>query len=164
MAPEYETFEGKMYAGVLDMSNKKRKGKIMFWLFAPENPTVKDSLLLWLNGGPGCTSFSGGNLFEMGPVVAAQNPAGQCCVDPNGSLRPNEYAWTKATAVLFIEQPVGVGFSFGGPEPKNEDEVSGDVYAFLVNFYHVFKEFADSKLAIFGESYAGIYGKPSGSR
>jgi carboxypeptidase C (cathepsin A) len=56
-----------------------------------------------------------------------------------------------------LEQPVGVGFSYGGPEPVNEDEVSGDVYAWLMNFYQVFEEYQNSPLYFFGESYAGMY-------
>lgn len=70
----------------------------------------------------------------------------------------NQYAWTNATSMLYIEQPVGTGFSTGDPPaPTNETDVAGDMYAFLQNFYKVFDQYAASRLYIFGESYAGMY-------
>jgi carboxypeptidase C (cathepsin A) len=74
----------------------------------------------------------------------------------NETLKYNKYAWTNTTAMLYIEQPVGTGFSTG-PEPLNETEVAADMYAFLQNFYAVFSNYASHQLYIFGESYAGMY-------
>jgi hypothetical protein len=51
--PAFGLFEGEMYAGLLPMDNGERNGDLMFWLFAPEEPSVTDSLVIWLNGGPG---------------------------------------------------------------------------------------------------------------
>jgi hypothetical protein len=51
--PAFGLFEGEMYAGLLPMDNGDRTGNLMFWLFAPEEPSITDSLVIWLNGGPG---------------------------------------------------------------------------------------------------------------
>jgi Serine carboxypeptidase len=156
LVPAFADFDGDMYAGLLPMNNgKNRHGKLMFWLFVPRHTANPNALTLWLNGGPGCTSFGAGLFLENSPVTVPPRPAGYCCLQENEPLQYNKYAWTNASALLYVEQPVGVGFSFGGPTPINEDELSGDVYAWLLNFYKVFDEFQTSQLYVFGESYAG---------
>lgn len=158
VVPAYAKFDGDMYAGTLPMDNGNgRRGEIMFWLFAPSKPAVRDTLVMWLNGGPGCSSFNAGVMMETAPVMIQTRDAGYCCLKTDEPLVYNPSAWTEATAMLYIEQPVGVGFSNGGPEPQDEDDVSGDVYAFLVNFYRVFDDFQPKRLFIVGESYAGMY-------
>ena len=58
-------FDGQMYAGLLPMDNGNRTGKIMFWLFEPAQQTFDNSMVMWLNGGPGCSSFNCGVLMEI---------------------------------------------------------------------------------------------------
>jgi carboxypeptidase C (cathepsin A) len=155
--PAFAKFEGKMYSGLLPMDNKNRHGKLQFWLFAPSNPTTSDTLTIWLNGGPGCSSFSGGVFIEIGPVTVPMNPAGYCCIEQNVPFVYNPNAWTQATHMLFVEQPIGVGFSYGEPPPQDEVDVARDFHAFLDNFYSVFTSYKPFDLYIFGESYAGMY-------
>jgi hypothetical protein len=95
--------------------------------------------------------------MEISPVTITPHIAGYCCQSAFEELQHNEYAWTHATHLLFVEQPVGVGFSQGHPPPVNEDDVSGDFATFLTNFYQVFTEYQDTSLWMFGESYAGMY-------
>ena len=67
--PAFGLFEGEMYAGLLPMDNGDRTGKLMFWLFAPEEPSITDSLVIWLNGGPGTylLIFNRGRLTKKRP-------------------------------------------------------------------------------------------------
>jgi carboxypeptidase C (cathepsin A) len=159
--PAFAEFEGEMYAGQLPMDHEDRSGggKFQFWLFAPHEPLAPKTLTIWLNGGPGCTSFSAGNFFEHGAVTIPLRPAGECCATPNEPLVPNPHSWTKATHMLYVEQPIGVGFSTPGtiPPPHNETDVAADFFAFLQNFYRVFEHYHDYELYVSGESYAGIY-------
>lgn len=52
--PAFALFPGEMYVGLLPFDHSyRRTGNLMIWLFAPEQPTVTDSLVVWFNGGPG---------------------------------------------------------------------------------------------------------------
>lgn len=149
--PAFGEFDGTMYAGRLPTDNQD--GKIMFWLY--ESPTVNDKLVIWLNGGPGCSSF-GGMLFENAPVTVPHYASGTLHSPSSPPLIANPYSWTKATSMLYVEQPAGTGFSTG-PMPHNETDVASDFYGFLNNFYNVFADMKKKDLVIFGESYAGMY-------
>ncbi len=59
--------------------------------------------------------------------------------------------------MLYVEHPWGTGFSRGEPEPATEIEASGDLYAFVQNFFLVFPDLAGRGLWVFGESYAGMF-------
>lgn len=69
--PAYALFEGQMFAGSLPMDNddgtNQRTGFLQFWLFVPDKPTAPDTMISWFNGGPGCSSFATGIMFENGP-------------------------------------------------------------------------------------------------
>ncbi len=69
---------------------------------AQNNPST-DPVTVWFNGGPGCSSLEG-YLYEHGPFHI--NPA-----DPS-QLYYNNYTWSKVSNVLYLEAPVGVGFSY----------------------------------------------------
>ncbi|KAG0736544.1 hypothetical protein G6F23_010887 [Rhizopus arrhizus] len=109
----------------------------------PEN----DPLVLWLNGGPGCSSMMG-LWMELGPCLV--NSEG------NGTIR-NPYSWNTAANVVFLDQPVNVGYSYGKTKVKSTEESARDVYAFLQLFLDEYKQYASNPFHISGESYAGHY-------
>lgn len=128
----------------------------MFWLFKPHEQSVENTLTLWLNGGPGCSSFNCGVMMENSPVTQPLHDAGYCCLQPTPDLSYNNYSWTRATTMLYVEQPIGTGFSRGHPLPENEHDVASDLYEFMQNFYSVFTELSTYEFFVMGESYAGM--------
>ena len=102
-----------------------------------------------MNGGPGSTSLYG--LFlEHGPFR----------VGADGMLSRRRLTWASKYNVIYIDQPVGTGFSFTDSEEghvKNETDVARDLYEFCRQFYGIFPELLNSDLYVTGESYAGKY-------
>ena len=64
----------------------------------------------------------------------------------------NEYSWTNLSSMLYIEQPVGTGFSQGTPNIKNEDDLAMQFVGFLQQFLEVFPELKGKKTYLSGES------------
>ncbi|KAH7143783.1 Alpha/Beta hydrolase protein [Dactylonectria macrodidyma] len=138
---------GESYAGLLPISkSKKEKRELFFWFFPSTNPHAGDEVVIWLNGGPGCSSLSG-MLTENGPFLWQQGTL---------SPVPNSYSWTNLTNVIWIEQPVGVGFSQGKPNITNEVELGLEFTGFWRNFIETFG-LKGATTYITGESYAGYY-------
>jgi carboxypeptidase D len=69
----------------------------------------------------------------------------------------NEWSWTNLSSVLYIEQPVGTGFSPGTPDVKNENDVAAQLVGFLQQFLEIFSELKGKNFYLTGESYAGMY-------
>ncbi|XP_066156894.1 vitellogenic carboxypeptidase-like [Euwallacea fornicatus] len=120
---------------------------IWFWFFPSADNITEDPVVLWLNGGPGASSLNG--LFiENGPFI----------VNENGSVSFREYSWHLNHSVIFIDQPVGTGFSFTTDGlAKNETKVGDDMYSALTQFFQLFPNLQNNSFYISGESYAGKY-------
>lgn len=123
---------------------------MFFWLFeARKNPDTAP-LVLWLNGGPGSSSMIG--LFqENGPCRIKLDSSG---------LDNNPYSWTESANMLYIDQPIGVGYSYGTTNVKTSSEAAISVYNALQLFYsdNKYKKFIGRDFAIWTESYGGHYG------
>lgn len=138
---------GESYAGLLPISQKKNETRqLYFWYFPSENPLAEDEITIWLNGGPGCSSLEG-LLQENGPFLWQY-----------GTFKPvrNPYTWVNLTNMVWVEQPVGTGFSQGEPNANNEVEVASQFLGFFKNFVDTFN-LHNKKVFISGESYAGYY-------
>lgn len=136
----------KQYSGYLDLSTGKH---LHYWFVESQGKPESDPLVLWLNGGPGCSSLDG-LLTEHGPFLIQ---------DDGVSLEYNPYSWNKIANVLYLESPAGVGFSYSDNKDyrTNDTEVSLNNYLALKTFLKLFPEFASSDVFLTGESYAGIY-------
>lgn len=165
------SFTTKHWAGHLPASGSKTK-YFFYWLFAPDQTDssaqkIDDKdipLLIWLNGGPACSSMDG--LFiENGPFRFSMDPSTK-----EYRLVPDEHSWHKLPAyTLYIDQPVGTGLSFTTARgyPSNDAELNKDFYYFLQEFlkFHSDKfvtqvkgvQTLNRKLFFSGESYAGHY-------
>ncbi|KAJ6482920.1 carboxypeptidase C [Mycena vitilis] len=144
--PELCDTSVKQYSGYLDIADDKH---LFFWFFESRNKPSSDPLVLWINGGPGCSS-STGLLFELGPCSIANE--GQ-------NTTFNKHSWTSSANMIFLDQPVNVGFSYADDGTTvNTSPVAGkDVYAFLELFLSRFPEYSKQPVHISGESYAGTY-------
>merc|ERR1712038_1670810 len=162
--------DSKSLAGYMDVSGSEydengENKHLFYWFFEKRDSststtssssstsrkeTVKDSsipFIVWLTGGPGCSS-SLALLTENGP----------CSVTPDGqSTTLNPYSWTEAAHVLWLDQPAGVGFSYGEESDYNEEMISEDVYWFLQKFFEEHPEYLPLPMYIVGETYGGHY-------
>ena len=145
-----ETLYNKtIYSGYLETNET---GNELFYIYIPSQNGTEDEnddpLLLWLNGGPGCSSLIG-MLTEIGPVTTKLY---------TGEWFKNEYAWNKNLNLLFIESPVGVGFTkLKENITYSEEKTAKDLHAALDNFFDLFAHLEDRDFYISGESYAGVY-------
>ncbi|CAI6089311.1 hypothetical protein V2G26_005892 [Clonostachys chloroleuca] len=142
----------KQYSGYLD--NNEQDKHLFYWFFESRNDPASDPVILWLNGGPGCSSLVG--LFqELGPAK----------ILPDQTIQSNPHSWNNNASVIFIDQPVNVGFSYSKTNDTGSTvAASDDMYALLTLFFHEFPEYAKQDFHIAGESYAGHYIPGIGSR
>ncbi|KAJ7275093.1 Alpha/Beta hydrolase protein [Mycena rebaudengoi] len=136
----------KQYSGYFNIAKDKH---LFFWFFESRSSPSTDPLVLWLNGGPGDSS-NVGLLLELGP----------CSIASKGTTtKRNPHSWTNRANVIFLDQPVDVGFSYAdsGTSVKNSASAAKDVYAFLQLFFEQFPEYSNLPFHIAGESYGGIY-------
>ncbi|TBU48753.1 alpha/beta-hydrolase [Dichomitus squalens] len=146
--PDVNFDAGPSWSGLMPISGAKNETrKLFFWFWPTNNISNVNDLLFWTNGGPGCSSLEG-FLQENGPISWSWGQA-----EPT----PNPWSWTNLTNVLWVEQPVGTGFSQGEPNISNDDELAAEVAGFLEQFLEVFSELKGSNFWVSGESYAGFY-------
>ena len=118
-----------------------------YWGFESRNDPAKDPIVLWLTGGPGCSS-----------EVALFGENGPCKVNQDGKgTTLNPYSWNNNATLIYVDQPTGTGFSWGTGFDKNENMIASDMYDFLQQFYKAHPEYQNLPFYIFGESYAGHY-------
>uniref|UniRef100_A0A914V566 Carboxypeptidase n=1 Tax=Plectus sambesii TaxID=2011161 RepID=A0A914V566_9BILA len=141
----------KHYSGYLN-GNMQGTWKLHYWLVESQGNAATDPLILWLNGGPGCSSV-GGMFEELGPFYPERD---------GNSLYENVFSWNKVANVLFLESPIGVGFSYDTSNTSNvktdDDTVAYQNYQALIDFFtNVQPAYANRTFYIAGESYSGIY-------
>lgn len=135
------------YSGYLKASATKH---LHYVFVTSQSDPDNDPIVLWFNGGPGCSSMLA--LFqEHGPFVIDE---GQYY------LKKNPYPWNERANILYLESPAGVGYSTGDTPNDlihNDMTQSKDAFAALMDWYAGFPEFLSNDLYISGESYGGIY-------
>ncbi|KAL2525887.1 Serine carboxypeptidase-like 49 [Abeliophyllum distichum] len=121
----------------------------MFYFFFESGNSKEDPIVIWLTGGPGCSSEMA-LFYENGPFTIANNL----------SIVRNEYGWDKVSNILYVDQPIGTGFSYSSDRRDirhDEKGVSDDLYDFLLAFFKEHPDLATNDFYITGESYAGHY-------
>lgn len=148
-APEGWNSTFQMYSGYISI-NENTNSSYFYWFVTSQRDPVNDPLLLWMNGGPGASSLMG-FFTEHGPF--RPNPDGE-------TLSMYPYAWNRIANVLYVEAPVGVGFSYSDMPLEyitNDNKTAAQNYEFLLNWFEAFPEYQANDFWITGESYAGKY-------
>lgn len=116
-----------------------------FYFFESRSNPDKDPVLLWTNGGPGCSSAIG--LFqELGPCRVKEGSSKHASGPPINGTEINPYSWNTRMNTIFIDQPVGVGLSYhryGGTVGSTE-VAAKDIYQFLRIFFTAFDRFSEN--------------------
>eukprot|EP00246_Nothoceros_aenigmaticus_P018268 TRINITY_DN9491_c0_g1_i1.p1 TRINITY_DN9491_c0_g1~~TRINITY_DN9491_c0_g1_i1.p1 ORF type:complete len:463 (+),score=50.57 TRINITY_DN9491_c0_g1_i1:25-1389(+) len=115
----------------------------------PLTPPADTPIILWLQGGPGCSSMTG-NFYEFGPWRTA----------PDMQLHRNNATWNARFGLLFLDNPVGSGYSIADDDqqiPTDQQQVAEHLWAALNHFFHHHPAFHLRPFFLAGESYAGKY-------
>ncbi|KAF4584581.1 hypothetical protein EYR40_004579 [Pleurotus pulmonarius] len=134
----------KSYTGYIDIEARH----LFFYFFESRNDPAKDDVIFWTNGGPGCSS-SLGLFMELGP----------CRVLDEDGAKFHPEAWNSNANIFFIDQPIGVGFSYAdyGETVSTTEEAAKDIAAFVAIFFENFTKFKGRGFHMAGESYGGRY-------
>ncbi|MQL99397.1 hypothetical protein Taro_032122 [Colocasia esculenta] len=140
---------GCSYVGVDDHDDVQ----LFYYFIQSERDPADDPLLLWLTGGPGCSALSG-LAFEIGPITF--HKARYDGSLPTLVLRPN--SWTKVANIIFLDSPVGTGFSYSrNPEGFKVGDMSSSrqVVTFLRKWLEEHPQFISNPFYVAADSYAG---------
>ncbi|KAG6301363.1 Cell death protease [Claviceps aff. purpurea] len=135
----------KMHAGHIEV-DKEFNGNLFFWHFQNNHIANRQRTVIWLNGGPGCSSEDGA-LMEVGPYR----------VKSDQTLALNNGSWNEFANLLFVDNPVGTGYSYVDTN-NYVHELTGMADQFVIfmdKFFELFPEYEHDDIYIAGESYAG---------
>lgn len=120
----------------------------MFWWLYYTTANVSDHrdrpLVVWLQGGPGASSTGYGNFLELGPLDLY--------------ISERNFTWVKDVNVLFVDNPVGAGFSYVESKKgfaTTNNKIAVDFVELLRGFYAEHPKFKHTPLYIVSESYGG---------
>ncbi|CAB3230539.1 unnamed protein product [Arctia plantaginis] len=140
-------FDIKSHSGFMTVE-EKYNNNLFFWFFPAVTPLAQTPWIIWLQGGPGVSSMLG--LFDIiGPIKIE-----------DGQVKERKVTWASDYSLLFLDNPVGAGFSFTDDDrgyPNNEDDIGDQMLQFLLQFLEMFPELRSAPLFIAGQSYAGKY-------
>jgi len=131
--------------------NEAQDTKYFYWFAECDGcDSATAPVALWTNGGPGCSGLIG-FMTEQGPFRPTAD----------GALAANPYAWNKVANYLFIEQPVGVGFSYSTTSAAynnvGDDQAAALNFQLMVKFLERFPQYHSNEFYISAESYGGHY-------
>ncbi|CAF4004761.1 unnamed protein product [Adineta steineri] len=137
----------RMHAGLLPV-NPQHHGSLFFWHFERKYPSDKLRTVIWFNGGPGCSS-----------LIGAWMAIGPFSFQDENTIIENDGSWHLYTNLLFVDQPVGTGFSTirTNSYVHELDEMANQFLSFLDQYIKIFPELLGNDIYLAGQSYAGQY-------
>ncbi|XP_033143721.1 serine carboxypeptidase-like 15 isoform X1 [Brassica rapa] len=137
------------YIGV----GEAEESQFFYYFIKSERTPAEDPLLIWLTGGPGCSSISG-FLLENGPLAFnTESDSGNI-----PSLVSTTYSWSKVANIIYLDQPVDTGFSYSRNPLANipSDTRSAKlVHEFVHKWLAKHPEYFSNPFYVTGNSYAG---------
>ncbi|XP_028084255.1 serine carboxypeptidase-like 18 isoform X3 [Camellia sinensis] len=128
--------------------------QLFYYFVESQRNPAQDPLMLWLTGGPGCSCLTA-FFYESGPVYFEfEGYKGGL-----PTLRLNEYTWTQRANILYVDAPVGTGFSYSESQEGyyvDDYKSAKQIYEFLRKWLKSHPEFLENNLYIGGDSYSGI--------
>jgi len=124
---------------------------MFFWFFPAAESPESAPVVIWLQGGPGGSSMFG--LLKLhGPLLTEMD-------ESSGQLgvRDNPYSWHRKHNIIYIDNPVGAGFSFSNKLPETQEDVARNLYNMLQQWFTMFPSYQNNPFYPFGESYAGKF-------
>ena len=118
--------------------NSEHNGNLFFWHFQNRHIANRQRTVIWLNGGPGCSSMDGA-LMEVGPFR----------LEDDAHLKYNDGAWDEFANILFIDNPVGTGFSYVDTDSYVHElkDMAGNIVTFLDKFFDIFPEYQEDDVS-----------------
>lgn len=135
----------------VDESNGVR---LFYYFIRSERKPEEDPVMLWLTGGPGCSAFSG-LVYEIGPLTFDRHSS----IDGTPKLLYKPDSWTRVSNVIFLDSPVGTGFSYSKTEQgykSSDTKAVNQIVVFLKKWFDEHPEFLSNPLYIAGDSYCGM--------
>ncbi|EMR09305.1 hypothetical protein PNEG_02265 [Pneumocystis murina B123] len=132
------------YSGYISFEDKH----LYYYFFESRSSPLKDPLVLWLEGGPGCSSLFG-LFFTIGPSKYDQK---------DNYVYYNPWSWNHRSSLIFLDQPVDVGFSYSDNQKVSSTaHASWNFYIFMILFFTAFPQYSHLDFHMAGQSYAGHY-------
>ena len=145
--PDAPAFPTNTYSGYLEVTDTK---SLHYTFVESMDSPETDPVIIWFNGGPGCSSMLA-MMQEHGPVVVN---------DGELFFETNPHPWNERANVIYLESPAGVGWSVAGTDSDldtNDMVQSQDAITALRDWFTKFPEYLSNGVYISGESYGGIY-------
>jgi len=146
--PDIDPFEFDVYSGYVSVPDTQKQ--YHYVLVESENDPSNDPLIIWYNGGPGCSSMLA-FMQENGPYQIK---------DGDTKLTKSDYSWNRQANVLYMEHPAGVGFSYCPDQNEcqfDDNNQALDNLEAVLAWYEKYPKFKENDLYLAGESYGGIY-------
>lgn len=134
---------------VVNVSSQARMFYAFYEALVPEDSPQDVPIILWLQGGPRCSSMTG-NFYEFGPWQ----------IGSDMQLHKNNYTWNTRYALLFVDNPVGTGFSIAEKDddiPVDQEHVVVHLFTLLTEFFQLNSPYQLRPFFVGGESYGGKY-------
>ncbi|KAB2086318.1 hypothetical protein ES319_A04G022500v1 [Gossypium barbadense] len=92
----------RQFAGYIEVDENVDGRSLFYYFVEAEKDPLTQPLTIWLTGGPGCSSV--GDAFgSVGPFIVTKDAHG---------LQTNSFSWNKVSNLLFIDSPIGSGWSY----------------------------------------------------